>query len=319
MTPLAIAYLAAGGIALLLATTVLVLMPDATTRRLRDRARDAAGTADRVVAGPKQSIRVDAPAEHTVWSRFAEALGHNRNIPPPYAASIPMVILTSGFAGLVMFWQMQSSFGGAVGILLGAGLALALARFQLRRKAAIYTQLLFTQMPDALALVVRSIRSGQPVGDALRSVGTDMPSPTRDEFSRMMGEVALGVPLDTAVWSLYRRTRLREYSFLAVTLSLHAQTGGNLGETLDNLGSMIRRRVALVGKVRALTAEARASVLILSCLPFVSGLAIMVLNPEYMTEMFTDPRGKNFLLVFAAMMSSGLLVMRWLMNRSTRD
>jgi tight adherence protein B len=96
--------------------------------------------------------------------------------------------------------------------------------------------------------VVRSIRSGQPVGDALRSVGTDMPSPTRDEFGRMMGEVALGRAARYRDLDLYHRTQLREYSFLAVTLSLHAQTGGNLGETLENLGNMIRRRVALVGR-----------------------------------------------------------------------
>jgi tight adherence protein B len=82
---------------------------------------------------------------------------------------------------------------------------------------------------------------------------------------------------------------------------------------------MIRRRVALVGKVRALTSEARMSVMILSCLPFVTGILLMVLNPGYMSALFVDPRGKNFLLVFATMMSTGLLVMRWLMNRSTRD
>ncbi|MES2713431.1 MAG: type II secretion system F family protein, partial [Pseudomonadota bacterium] len=183
----------------------------------------------------------------------------------------------------------------------------------------LYAELLFQQIPDALSLVVRSVRAGLPVADALRSIGTEMPSPTCDEFGRTMGEVALGVALDQALWSLYARTQVREYSFLAVTLGLHAQTGGNLGETLENLVDMVRRRVALVGKARALSSEARTSSAILAGLPFFTGAIVSVLNPAYMADLFFDPRGKNFLVAFALLLSAGLLVNKWLVQRATRD
>ncbi|MGK7864840.1 type II secretion system F family protein [Falsiroseomonas sp. E2-1-a4] len=320
MTQTALAYLAAGGILLMLAASAMLLLPGRATIRMRERVRSATGNAAKPTPVAKQqTIRRRATGEHRLWNGISAALGYNRDLPPAFAASPPLVAASSCLMGLVLFTQLRSSFGSAMAAIIALLAAVALARFLFRRKTKIYMNMLFIQIPDMLSLVVRSVRAGLPVGDALRSIATEMPSPTRDEFGRMMGEVALGVPLETALWSLHARTQVREYSFLAVTLGLHAQTGGNLAETLENLANMVRRRVAVAGKAKALSAEARMSSAILAGLPFVTGLIITLINPGYVGELFNDPRGKYFLIGFATLMCSGMLTIRWLLQRSTRD
>ena len=179
--------------------------------------------------------------------------------------------------------------------------------------------LLFRQIPEVMALVLRAVRAGLPVAEALRSVGREMPSPTREEFARISGEALLGVPLETAVSHLYARTQIREYAFFAVTLGLTRQTGGNLAETLDLLADTVRRRVAMAGKARALASEARASAGILAALPFVVGLVITAINPGYMNEIFTDPRGNKLIVALAVLLACGLLTIRWIIKRSSQD
>jgi tight adherence protein B len=210
-------------------------------------------------------------------------------------------------------------FGGFAGVAVALPVAALTARFLLRRKTVQYAALLFRQIPEVMALVLRAVRAGLPVAEALRSVGREMPSPTREEFSRISGEAVLGVPLETAMSHLYARTQIREYAFFAVTLGLNRQTGGNLAETLDILADTVRRRVAMAGKARALSSEARASAGILAALPFVVGLVITAINPGYMNEIFTDPRGSNLILAFVVLLTCGLLTIRWIIKRSSQD
>jgi tight adherence protein B len=207
-------------------------------------------------------------------------------------------------------------FAGAGAAILAAALT---AHFLLRRKTSQYAALLFRQIPETMSLVLRAVRAGLPVAEALRGVSRDMPSPTCEEFSRVSGEAALGVPLETAMSHLYARTQIREYAFFAVTLGLNRQTGGNLAETLDILADTVRRRVALAAKARALAAEARASAAILAALPFVVGLVISAISPGYMNEIFIDRRGPNLILAFVVLLSCGLFTIRWIINRSSQD
>jgi len=297
----------------------MLRLPGRSYAQLRERARSATAPAGKPDSAPKRSIRKTAPGPSWSLGWLAEALGHNPRLAPAYRASVLLVAGSSIVLGLVVFVAVKSAFGAGGAGVAGLLIALALARFQFRRKTRRYTHLLFIQIPDALALVVRSVRAGLPVAEALSNVSLESPSPTSDEFAHMMGEVALGVPLDAALWSLYERTGLREYSFLAVTLGLQSQAGGSLAETLENLVDMVRRRVAMFGKARALSAEARTSSAILAGMPFATALLLAVVNPGYISELFTDPRGTKFLIAFAVLLSCGLLSIRWLLQRATED
>ena len=169
---------------------------------------------------------------------------------------------------------------------------------------------LLWQFPDALAMIVRSIRVGVPVIDAVRNVSLSAPNPTAGEFNRLVDQIAVGTPLDEAVTELAVRTGLAEYRFFATALSLQTQTGGTLSETLENLADVIRKRAALKARGHAMTAEARTSSMILAMLPFVTGGMLYALNPSYMMLLFTDPTGKIFFSAAVVSLIMGMLSIR---------
>ncbi|MSP02522.1 MAG: type II secretion system F family protein [Acetobacteraceae bacterium] len=178
-------------------------------------------------------------------------------------------------------------------------------RIENKRRSA-----LLWQFPDALAMIVRSIRVGVPVIDAVRNVSLAAPSPTAGEFNRLVDRIAVGTPLDEAVTELAVRTGLAEYRFFATALALQTQTGGTLSETLENLADVIRKRAALKARGHAMTAEARTSSAILAMLPIVTGGMLYALNPNYMMLLFTDPTGKTFFSAAVISLSLGMLAIR---------
>jgi tight adherence protein B len=178
-------------------------------------------------------------------------------------------------------------------------------RVETRRRSA-----LLWQFPDALAMIVRSIRVGVPVIDAVRNVSLAAPNPTAHEFNRLVEQIAVGTPLDEAVTELATRTGLAEYRFFATALSLQTQTGGTLSETLENLADVIRKRAALKARGHAMTAEARTSSSILAMLPVLTGGMLYALNPTYMMLLFTDPTGKAFFSAAVVSLILGMLSIR---------
>jgi tight adherence protein B len=179
-------------------------------------------------------------------------------------------------------------------------------------------QLLRNQMPDALSMIVRSVRVGIPVPEAMRHVARQSQPPTAPEFDRIASDLAIGTRLDNALKAMAQRVGLPEYQFFATALSLQAQTGGGLTETLENLADVIRKRVALRSKGYALSAEARTSSLVLAALPFFSGLCLAVLSPAYIAVLFTTEGGRNLLGIAFISLSIGILSMRMIIQKSLK-
>ncbi len=204
--------------------------------------------------------------------RAAEWLGYRSDLPPGYAPSLKFVVPVIVAVGLLSFRVAGPLLGFAPAVMIAVVIGLLVARFLFRRKSKAYTVVLFRQIPDAMSLMLRAVRAGLPIAEAIRSVSRESMSPTREEFARVFGEAALGVPVEIALQRLYFRTRLQEYAFFSVVIGLQGQTGGNLSEILENLADMVRRRVAMAGKARALAAEGRMSAAVVGALPFVIGL-----------------------------------------------
>ena len=183
--------------------------------------------------------------------------------------------------------------------------------FETRRQ-----QLLLTEFPDALAMVVRGVRVGIPVMEAIRNVSRECPPATAGEFGRLVDQVGIGVTLEDAVLELARRTGLPEYRFFATTLSLQNQTGGTLSDTLQGLADVIRKRAALKAKGRAMTSEARSSSMVLAVLPFITGLMLWIINPSYINVLFTDPKGKSMLGLAVIMLSAGVLSIHTIIKKT---
>lgn len=175
---------------------------------------------------------------------------------------------------------------------------------------------LYTQMPDALAMIVRSVRSGIPVQEALRIVGREGLPPTSEEFEKLYNQLLIGQSLPEALLALSKRTEVREYRFFAIALSLQAQTGGSLTDTLENLADVIRKRVAARARAHALSSEARMTMMMLAALPIVAFLALAVLSPSYVMLLIDTARGRSILGGAIIMLSMGMGSMQFLIKKA---
>ena len=172
------------------------------------------------------------------------------------------------------------------------------------------------QMPDALGMMVRAVRVGVPLAEGIRAVAKECPLPTSANFAQVGNELAIGVTLEDALKNMTRSNDIQEYRFLATALSLQAQTGGGLSETLDGLAEVMRKRTAAKAKGYALAAEARTSAAVLAGLPVVTLLGLMLMNPTYMIRLFTDPLGNKILAGACVSLGTGIFIMRGLIRRS---
>ena len=144
---------------------------------------------------------------------------------------------------------------------------------------------LLRQFPDALAMIVRSVRVGIPVMEAMRTVAREAPEPTGPEFARLVDQVSIGVTVDEAVMEMAERCGHPGIPVLCHRdLACRTQTGGTLSETLENLADVIRKRVALEAKGKALASEARTSAMVLAALPIVTGGGLWALIPDYVGD-----------------------------------
>ena len=308
------------GAALLLVLAALALIPSKAEREMRKRARALGiGGAEEITGWSRQSLRATTAAERPLHQRALMLLGQNPDVPDAYRTPPLVLALIAAVAGGGALWANGDRFGQLGGLALAVLAGLAALRFLFRREANRYAALHLAQFPDAISLVLRAVRTGLPVVEAIRSISQELPAPTAGEFAKVSQEVGIGTPIDDALWHLYERSNIREYAFLAVTVGLQAQAGGNLTETLANLADLVRKRVAMVSKVKAITAEARASALILIALPFVVAVILMLLQPDYIGELFTNPRAGGMQATFVTLLTLGIVTINTMISRATRD
>lgn len=193
----------------------------------------------------------------------------------------------------------------SIALLLGQSLLVAvvalptgvlfLARLYLARRIARRERQFLALFPEAIDLIVRGVRAGLPVTEALRTVGDDVRDPVGQIFREVAAGIRIGMTLEDALASVARMMPLAEFKFFAISLAVQQETGGNLAEILSNLANMMRRRDQVKLKIKAMSSEARASAMIISALPIVVGLIIFYVNPEYLEVLFYDPRGQMLL------------------------
>jgi tight adherence protein B len=231
--------------------------------------------------------------------------------PAPPAALVALVAVVALPAGAYSA-SAFGPWGWIVAPLVWIGVARGLfGMIHARRAEAMYRQL-----PDALATVVRGVRAGIPVSQALRTVGVEMPDPTGAEFRGLADQLAIGIGMDQALLGLARRSGLPEYGFFKVALTLQGSAGGNLTETLENLADTVRKRVATRARGVALASQARASAYILAMVPVITGLALLVIDPGYVALLVEDPRGQTILAMAVILLLTGLGTMKLIIRRS---
>ena len=196
------------------------------------------------------------------------------------------------------------------GAAMGAGLPLWALGFLGKRRVTKFTE----AFSDAMDIIVRGIKSGLPVHDCLKIIARESPEPLAGEFGRLVENIGMGVSLDQALEKLFERMPTAELRFFSIVMAVQQKTGGNLAEALANLSAVLRARKLMREKIKALSSEAIASASIIGVLPPGVVVLINITTPTYMAPMFVDPRGQLMLAGGIALMSTGIWIMRRMIN-----
>ncbi|HEX8899735.1 type II secretion system F family protein [Vitreimonas sp.] len=224
------------------------------------------------------------------------------------------------------FWIISAVVGlllAAVGFFikgpLGAGLGffigfLGLPRWVLGMLVSKRQKVFANQLADAIDIIVRGVKSGLPLNQCLRIIAAESPDPIKSEFQALVDGQAMGVPLEVGMQRLYENMPLPEVNFFAIVLVIQQKTGGNLSESLGNLSTVLRQRKLMKEKVKALSAEANASAMIIGALPLIVMTLVYLTRPAYIMILFTDPTGNFVLMCAAIMMGMGIFIMHKMVN-----
>ena len=228
-----------------------------------------------------------------------------------YGISIGQYGLGSIAAAMVfaLLFLFVAGFAFGPSLLLGAALAIALPHWLIgrlgRRRTARFIQL----FPEAIDLMVRALRAGLPISEAIVNAGREVGNPVGAELRGIEAGMKLGRDLDSLLWDIATRIAIPEFRFFIIALSVQRETGGNLAETLNNLSEVLRRRRAMRAKARAMASEARASTAILGSLPIVVIGVLSFTSPTYIAPLFNDIRGLLLLGLGVTMLITGITIM----------
>lgn len=165
------------------------------------------------------------------------------------------------------------------------------------------------QLPDALDLMARAMSAGHAFPSALQMVGSEMPEPIASEFRIVFDEINYGISAQEALINLTARVPSTDLSYFVIAVLIQRETGGNLAELLGNISGLIRARLKLLGTVRVLSAEGKLSAQILTLLPFALGFVLQLVNPKFLSVLWTDPVGIKMVGVALFMMVVGIFAM----------
>jgi tight adherence protein B len=169
-------------------------------------------------------------------------------------------------------------------------------------------------LPEAIDVIVRSLRAGHPVPVAIAMVGREMPDPIGSEFGMASDEMTYGMDLDTALGNMRIRAGQSDLAMLAVAVSIQSKSGGNLAEILTNLSRVVRERAKLRRKIHALSAEGRFSAIALSVIPVMLYLIVNYSAPHFYADVRNDPLFMPAVYLGIGLWVAGMLVMRRMVN-----
>lgn len=213
-----------------------------------------------------------------------------------------ILVLTLGIYVFARFTMLPSlMFGAAAGLFVPHYL---IGRMGRRRVAAF-----IGLFPEAIDLMVRALRAGLPISEAIVNAGQEIGDPVGVEFRNIEQGMKLGRDLDSLLWEIAKRIEAPEFRFFIIALNVQRETGGNLAETLSNLSNVLRGRRAMRAKARAMASEARASTAILGSLPILVTVILMFTSPNYIQPLFADVRGLMLVGVAVGMLLSGIGIM----------
>jgi tight adherence protein B len=228
---------------------------------------------------------------------------------------IQKIIILTIFSAIVfgvgvMYWRNNPIHAAGAFVFGGTLFPLMVLKYLRKKRHAKFGE----QFPEAIDIIVRSLRAGHPVPVAVAMVSRELPDPVGTEFGMVADEVAYGSDLETAMRNMMERVGQEDLPLFVTSISIQATTGGNLAEILGNLTNVIRERFKIRRKIRGLSAEGKASSMILTSVPFIIFMVLNVLSPNFYGDVWDQPITKYFIGGALTWMAIGNLVMRKMIN-----
>lgn len=213
-------------------------------------------------------------------------------------------------AGAVFVFDPDILVVVGVAVVAGLGAPHWLLGFLARRRIAKFVD----EFPNAVDIIIRGVKAGLPVADCFRIIAGESPEPIRGEFRRIVESQAIGLSIGEATERFAERVPVAEASFFSIVVNLQQRSGGNLSEALGNLAGVLRERKKMKAKVKAMSAEAKASAGIIGSLPFLVGLVVWFSNPAYIGVLFKTTIGNFIIGASLLWMLIGIVVMKQMID-----
>jgi tight adherence protein B len=242
----------------------------------------------------------------------------------PKGADLLRLLETSGTgrgaAEMLLYSAVLAVAGAALPMVLAkpwtfslvlGGVLSSLPWFWVIRKRNKRMHLFERQIPEALDLMGRALRAGHAFPTGVKMVGDEMPEPIAKEFRVLYDETNFGMPQNEALLRLADRVPVDDLRYFVIAVMIQRESGGNLAELLDNISAIVRARLKLLGEVRTLSAEGKLSAWILGLLPFCLAALINIVNPKFLSVLWTDPIGLKMVGAALTLMAIGV----WWMSK----
>ncbi len=240
----------------------------------------------------------------------AKAQKANIAFSPVQLILVMLVLSMVAFVGLTI----GTGAGLTVRIVVAIGMGVGGVYMWVNGKAKKRLALLEEQLPDAVELMVRSLRVGHPFSSAMQIVANEVPDPLGSEIGVISDEAAYGRDVGDALKAMAERLDMQDLRFLAVAVTIQQTSGGNLAEILAGLAQVIRARFRLFRRVKAITAEAKWSGMFLSIFPFGALAMVSIIQPDYYDEVKETSVFIPACLVVAGFLLANMIVMRRLVD-----
>lgn len=279
------------------------------TRRMRllRSGHDKGKSLRRLLRSPRDAVSVAIARAVPALDRLVAQSGM-----PVTVAHVAVLMIASSITATALFHGLSIPAYAALGAGLLAGLGgplavMALKRHRRRRRFQ-------EKLPEALNLIIRSLKAGHPVSVTIGTVAQEMGDPIGTEFGLAVDEMTYGLPLHEALDNMTRRVGVDDLKFVAVAIQIQHQVGGNLAGVLANIEAVVRDRFHMMAKVRAVSAEGRMSGWVIGALPLFVWAALMALRPDYYGAVEDDPLFKTLMIAAVSLLVIGQAVIWRLVN-----
>jgi tight adherence protein B len=312
MTPVIFAFLAAGGVGIVL----WALLPAAPAKVSNDAVLPEGVMPSEAIGAARRSFQLREALAIPIQGLAAPLMRGRQNQLQAELQRADLQMRAAEFvliqvgAGILLGVVALLRFNNPLVVLVALVVGYFLPPLYLRRRKAQRRRAFEQGLGDTITLLSNSVKAGYSIQQSLSSIAENGRPPLAAEIGRVVRETGLGIELEVALEHANVRLASKDFELLVTAILIHRAVGGNLAEVLDQIAETIRERIKVAGEVRVLTAQARASGYIVTALPFAVGLVLSIISPSFEQPLFTNPLGWALITVGLISISIGYFIIR---------